>query len=64
MRDKLGRELKIGDTVVYSQSNHSVVPMIGTIESFNGKTATIKSETSRKVLRHSRELIILTHIDS
>jgi hypothetical protein len=64
MKDKLGRELNIGDTVVYSQSNHSVVPMIGKIEYFNGETACIKTETNRKVLRHSRELIILKQINS
>lgn len=61
MHDKLGRELNIGDTVVYAQTNHSVTPMIGVVEAFNEETRTIsvKTETNRKVARYGRELILL-----
>lgn len=29
MKDRLGNELSVGAMVVYSQSNHSVMPLIG-----------------------------------
>lgn len=64
MKDKLGRELNIGDTVVYAQTSHSVTPMIGIIEAFSEetKTVSIKTETNRKVSRYGRELIRLTDV--
>lgn len=58
MKDRLGNELTIGATVVYSQSNHSVTPLIGVVQSVSDETVTIATQTKRTIVRYHYEVIV------
>lgn len=57
MKDQLGNELFIGAKVVYSQSNHSITPLIGVVQTVADETVTIVTSTNRTIVRHHFEVI-------
>ena len=58
MKDQLGNELTVGATVVYCQTNHSVTPLIGVVQSVADETVTIATQTRRTIVRYHHEVIV------
>ena len=52
-------KVKVGDNVVYAQTNHSLVPLIGKIVWVGGGVVNIKAPSGRVVSRWRDEIIIL-----
>lgn len=59
MKDQLGNELTVGCKVVYSQSNHSVTPLVGVVQTVADETVTIVTSTKRTIVRNHYDVIQL-----
>mgnify|MGYP006870559353 CR=1 FL=1 len=59
MKDSLGNELTVGATVVYCQTNHSVTPLVGVVQSVADETVTIVTSTKRTIVRNHYDVIKL-----
>lgn len=58
MKDRLGNKLTVGAMVVYSQTNHSVTPLVGELLTVSDETVTIKTDTNRVITRWHFEVIL------
>lgn len=60
MKDQLGNEITVGATVIYSQANHSITPLVGTIVALLDDKVAIGTQTNRTIGRYRWDVIVYT----